>query len=153
MSGPRRIWTVAEANARVPGLTMLIGNQMARAAEIERRWKRFVTEVGPERADFSRLVGQSGAQLAASGDALPEELELRELLNAYESEWREIEESGVSVKDPRIGLCDFYGKVEGKPVWLCWRYGETAVDYYHGLEAGFAGRKPITTSAKPRLLN
>ena len=49
-------------------------------------------------------------------------------------------ESGVIVKDPRIGLCDFYGLVDGKHVWLCWRYGEEAVEHYHDLDDGL--RRP-----------
>ena len=59
---------------------------------------------------------------------------------------------GAVVKDPRRGLLDFYGRVDGKLVWLCWQYGEDEVSHYHGLEEGFPGRKEIAHSIKQRLL-
>jgi len=50
---------------------------------------------------------------------------------------------GVEVKDPRIGLIDFPGEMEGRRVCLCWKKGEDRVAWWHELDAGFAGRRPI----------
>ncbi len=50
---------------------------------------------------------------------------------------------GVWVKDPDAGLLDFPAVREGESVLLCWQLGEAAVEWWHGLDAGFAGRKPI----------
>ncbi len=56
----------------------------------------------------------------------------------------ELEEVGVQVKDLDEGLIDFPAKhPEGDTVLLCWRLGEGDVAYWHGLEEGFAGRKPL----------
>ncbi len=55
----------------------------------------------------------------------------------------EIHAIGVQVKDLDIGLLDFPCQVENEIVLLCWKYGETGITHYHGLEDGFAGRKPI----------
>jgi hypothetical protein len=55
----------------------------------------------------------------------------------------EIHSIGVQVKDLDIGLLDFPCEVEGEIVLLCWKYGEKGISFYHGLEDGFAGRKPI----------
>jgi len=56
----------------------------------------------------------------------------------------ELEEAGVQVEDPDEGLIDFPAKhPEGDTVLLCWRLGEGQVAYWHGLEEGFAGRKPL----------
>jgi hypothetical protein len=60
---------------------------------------------------------------------------------------------GAVIKDPQIGLIDFYGRVDGNVVWLCWKYGEEEVTYYHALDEGFAGRKEIGASVRLRLLN
>jgi hypothetical protein len=50
----------------------------------------------------------------------------------------------VQVKDLDEGLIDFPAKHPGgDTVLLCWRLGETDVAYWHGLEEGFAGRKPL----------
>ena len=74
-------------------------------------------------------------------------------LEEYHSTWRSIEEMGAVLKDPRAGLLDFYGQVDGKLVWLCWRVGETEITHYHALDEGFSGRREIRTSAKHRLIN
>jgi hypothetical protein len=56
----------------------------------------------------------------------------------------ELEEVGVQVKDLDEGLIDFPAKQPGgDTVLLCWRLGEGDVAYWHGLEEGFAGRKPL----------
>ena len=56
----------------------------------------------------------------------------------------ELEEIGVEVKDLDEGLIDFPARHPGgDTVLLCWRLGEGEVAYWHGLEEGFAGRKPL----------
>ncbi|HKV81310.1 MAG TPA: DUF2203 domain-containing protein [Candidatus Sulfotelmatobacter sp.] len=55
----------------------------------------------------------------------------------------EIDSIGVQVKDLNIGLLDFPCEVEGQIILLCWRLGEKAITHWHGLQEGFAGRKPI----------
>jgi hypothetical protein len=55
----------------------------------------------------------------------------------------EIEAIGVQVKDLDIGLLDFPCIVDDQIVLLCWKLGEENIQYWHGLEEGFSGRKPI----------
>ena len=57
----------------------------------------------------------------------------------------ELEAEGVQVKDLDKGLIDFPAKhpEQGSTVLLCWHLGEDQVAYWHGLEEGFAGRKPL----------
>ncbi len=55
----------------------------------------------------------------------------------------EIHSIGVQVKDLDIGLLDFPCQLESEVVLLCWKYGEQGITHYHGVEEGFAGRKPI----------
>jgi len=54
-----------------------------------------------------------------------------------------IHELGAVVKDPESGLVDFPTQIEGAEAFLCWQLGEDEVAYWHGLEEGFAGRKPL----------
>jgi hypothetical protein len=54
-----------------------------------------------------------------------------------------IHEAGGLVKDLDAGLVDFPARREGVEVLLCWRLGEDEVAYWHGLEEGFSGRKPL----------
>jgi hypothetical protein len=76
-----------------------------------------------------------------------------ERIAAYEEGWREVTSLGAVVKDVRTGLVDFYGHLDGRTVWLCWRYGEERIDFFHELDAGFASRKPLGPEAKQKLLN
>ncbi len=50
---------------------------------------------------------------------------------------------GAIVKDLDEGLVDFPAQREGEEILLCWRLGEDVVAFWHGLEEGFAGRRPI----------
>lgn len=49
---------------------------------------------------------------------------------------------GVQLKDLDNGLVDFPTLFRGQEVFLCWRVGETSIEFWHGDE-GFRGRKPI----------
>lgn len=62
---------------------------------------------------------------------------------------RELNDLGVQMKGPDIGLVDFPGEVDGHPVYLCWRLGESAVAHWHERDAGFADRRPLAPSAAP----
>ena len=55
----------------------------------------------------------------------------------------EIDSIGVQVKDLSVGLLDFPCEVEGQTILLCWKLGEKSITHWHGVEEGFAGRKPI----------
>ena len=62
--------------------------------------------------------------------------ELQSLLDGLAS-------AGVQVKDPRRGMIDFPARRAGRQVWLCWKVGESSVEYWHEMEEGLAGRRPI----------
>jgi hypothetical protein len=55
----------------------------------------------------------------------------------------EIESLGCLVKDLDIGLVDFPSRVAGRDVYLCWKLGEPHIQFWHYVEEGFAGRKPL----------
>jgi hypothetical protein len=61
------------------------------------------------------------------------------LRNAIES----VQQIGCLVKDLDIGLVDFPTLFRGTEVYLCWKLGEPGIDFWHGVEEGFRGRKPI----------
>jgi len=142
----RRVFTLEAVNALVPKLSRIVERQLARRGAIEALLVRLGRELGdvPERiivdpADPTDLRNLKQDLITKIAD--------------YRAGWKEIEELGAVLKDPRIGLLDFYGSVDGKAVWLCWKYGEAECAWYHGLEEGFAARKPIGHSVRQRLLN
>jgi hypothetical protein len=67
------------------------------------------------------------------------------LLDDLKSYFAELEEMGCYYKDWNfsIGLVDFPAFIDNKEVFLCWRSDESSIRYYHEIEAGYAGRKPI----------
>jgi hypothetical protein len=50
---------------------------------------------------------------------------------------------GIHVKDLDTGLIDFSALRDGREVYLCWRVGEDDIQFWHEVEAGFAGRQSI----------
>lgn len=90
----------------------------------------------------SRIAGNGGDFDPQEPRALQEELE-REAEAVGQALVR-LERLGVVVKDADRGLVDFPALREnGEEVLLCWQVGEDAIAFWHGLEEGFAGRKPL----------
>jgi hypothetical protein len=56
----------------------------------------------------------------------------------------ELIDIGCELKDYQTGLIDFIGRHQGRDVYLCWKLGEEKIGYWHELNAGFAGRKPVS---------
>lgn len=50
---------------------------------------------------------------------------------------------GCVIKDLDTGLIDFLSVHEGRPVYLCWRLGESTISFWHDLNVGFAGRQAL----------
>jgi hypothetical protein len=55
----------------------------------------------------------------------------------------QLEALGVLVKDLDRGLVDFPALRGDEEVLLCWQVGEDEIAYWHGVDEGFAGRKPL----------
>ncbi|HEY4002675.1 MAG TPA: DUF2203 domain-containing protein [Candidatus Xenobia bacterium] len=56
---------------------------------------------------------------------------------------QQVQKTGAVVKDLEMGLIDFPAVVDRQPVYLCWKLGEDDIRFYHGVEEGFYGRKPL----------
>ena len=56
---------------------------------------------------------------------------------------QELEDLGVKLRDIDTGLLDFPAKKFGELVYLCWKYGESSVEFWHTQNEGFASRKQI----------
>jgi hypothetical protein len=104
--------------------------------------RRAFTVAAARRARLSQRISGNG------GDFDPQEpSELDEQLEreaeAVARAVEELQALGVLVKDLDRGLVDFPSLRDGEEVLLCWQVGEAEVAYWHGLEEGFAGRKPL----------
>ena len=90
------------------------------------------------------------AKVAGNGGAAAQVLALREVEQQVAEHAHEVAEViaeldalGVQVKDIELGLVDFPADRRGETVLLCWKVGEEAIGFWHGLDEGYAGRKPL----------
>jgi hypothetical protein len=146
MTSPQ-VFTLEAVNAMVPRLRDIVGRQLVRRSDIETKIRA-----------LGEVLGTMPDEITPPASTDPEPIRTlkRDLIDGiteYQHGWTEVEEMGAVLKDPSVGLLDFYGQVEGKLVWLCWKYGEDEVTHYHALDEGFAGRKPIGVRIKQRMLN
>jgi len=129
-----RHFTPEEAN-------VLLGEVRPAAEELVAH-RRAMAEAAAAQARLVRRIAGNG------GDFDPQEP--RSLEETFEREAdavarcvERLEHLGVLVKDLERGLVDFPALRDGKEVLLCWEVGEDEVAFWHGLEEGFAGRKPL----------
>ncbi len=103
-------------------------------------------------AVFARIgrVREITAHLSSLGGAYPGKLrfELTDLHRDMQSQLEAVQGMGCVVKDLQKGLVDFWHRRGGEDVFLCWRYGEASVEWFHDPTEGFAGRKRLTTPAE-----
>ncbi len=94
-----------------------------------------ITEKQPQAWPMiEKAAGNGGGKVAS---------ELVLSFNRIEKLVRAIQMTGAILKDINSGLVDFPALREGREVYLCWRYGEPDIQFWHDIEAGFAGRQPI----------
>ncbi len=141
-----RVFTLEEVNGLVPKLSVAVKLQLERRSGIE----GLLIKLGRQLGDVPERIVLDPAD---PSDVRDMKRDLVRRIEEYRAGWKAIEAMGAVLKDARTGLLDFYGTVDGKLVWLCWKYGEHEVAHYHALEEGFSGRKPIAQSMRHRLLN
>lgn len=131
----QRYFTAEEANELLPEVRL--------AAEELVEHRLAVRAVAAKRAQLvTRIAGNGGDFDPQEPRELEEDFE-RETAAMVEAVER-LERLGVIVKDADRGLVDFPALREsGEEVLLCWQVGEDEIAYWHGLEEGFAGRKPL----------
>lgn len=122
-----RYFTIQEANALLPTLKPLMAELLERRARCAQQGQ-LVT--GLLRQPHVDIGGPVLSELAA------EFVVIERLLY-------KIRGTGCVVKSLEGGLVDFLAKIDGRDVYLCWRYGEESVANYHELHTGFNGRQSL----------
>jgi hypothetical protein len=130
-----RYFSPAEVEALIPVLTELMEDMMRAQAEAT--------------AARERLRGEQ-QRLAMAGGGVLDRGEWQEAKRRLEAETQRLEggiaevtKLGGVIKDFGMGLVDFPHQREGRVVNLCWKYGEKHIRYWHGLDEGYAARKPL----------
>jgi hypothetical protein len=109
--------------------------------------RRALARAAARRAELAARIAGDGGGLEPSRFAEAQQ-QLESEAAAVARCVEELQALGVLVKDPDRGLVDFPSLRAGEEVLLCWHVGEEEVAYWHGLEEGFAGRKPIFPSGR-----
>jgi hypothetical protein len=120
-------FTVEEANATLPVLEPLV-------EELLQLYQKIAEQQAGIIPAMQKAGGNGGNRTASQAGIWMAEME---------SLMQQIQAVGVLVKDARIGLLDFPAWRDGREVYLCWRYGEKSVAYWHDIDAGFSGRRPL----------
>jgi hypothetical protein len=117
---------VDEANALIPKLKSVL-----------ERIRKTQEELAKD-----KTVAAVREKAAQNGGGLPGR-HLSALTKTLDADLRQLEEWGIVLRDPSIGLIDFHHKREGETVFLCWKLGEARVEWWHPLETGIAGRQRL----------
>jgi len=130
-----RYFSPADVEALIPRLTAVMERVLGARREamtVEQRMK----------AEQQRITMAGGA--AFDRDTWVADQERRErLVERMRAGLDAITRLGGVTKDLEQGLVDFPHVREGREVNLCWKFGEKAIRYWHGLDEGYAGRKPL----------
>jgi hypothetical protein len=130
-----RHFTLTEAERLLPEVDRALRNALFHKAEYQAAEAELnATMQGIRMAGGSRV--NPGPILATRARRDGSTAALREV-------FEKIEQIGVLVKDLDVGLIDFLTLYQGREVCLCWKLGEERIRFWHGIDEGFAGRKPI----------
>ena len=130
-----KIFTLQEAEHLVP----TVREWLQRAIDAKREVETIDRELQAVSERINLLGGSEINPAAILKRRRTKDKALRTLRDAV----GQIEASGCVVKDLDIGLVDFPALLGDEEVYLCWKLGEDSVGYWHRVEEGFAGRKPI----------
>jgi hypothetical protein len=134
----KKYYTVAEANATLPLLRVILRDVTKLANDLRERYQRL--------AHLQKAEGLDKAHREEI-QVLVEEFERgQRQMNEYEME---LDKLGIELKDYYTGLIDFRHLKDGREVYLCWKLGEAKVSHWHELDAGFSGRQQLA----PPVLN
>jgi hypothetical protein len=122
-----RYFTVEEANELLPEIEPLVGKLLQRRARVVEARKNLDNVIEDLRSDIG---GMTATELVAEFEAI-------------EYLVKKIQSYGCIVKDMNTGLLDFLAERNGREVYLCWRYGEPRIAYYHEIHTGYNGRQPV----------
>ena len=130
-----RYFSVADVEALIPALTRLMKRVMSASAEASQARERL-------QAEQQRIAMAGGGVLDRNAWRADRD-RIERLTAEMQQGLGEIVELGGAPKDLGLGLVDFLHLRDGREVNLCWKYGEREIRHWHGLDEGFAGRKPL----------
>jgi len=138
-----RYYSIDEANALLPELASVIERLRGQRGELVNLRNAF-------RDRQAEVHGGPGGEAPASDqdpEADPElrrlRLRMRGIVDQMSADVAWLDQRSIVLRDIATGLLDFPALVSGREVWLCWRWGEPGIGFWHGQDEGYAGRRPL----------
>ncbi len=122
-------FTVTEANDILPEVVKKFEMILAKKSSVSR----------------AQAILESATNASLSDFILAKQ-QLNRAVTEYYLAIQTLEDTGVIIKSIEQGLLDFPAKMFDDDVWLCWKYNEEAVSFWHEKDSGFINRKPLETS-------
>jgi hypothetical protein len=130
-----KYFTLREAQELLP----FIGPHLEQAREQKKNMDRLDEELSRASAEIMVLGGSLPPRMRLAQTRL----ERDQFAGELKASVSEIVRTGCLIKDLEVGLVDFPALLRGEEVYLCWKLGEERIEYWHGIDEGFAGRKLI----------
>jgi len=124
---PRKYFTLAEANRTLP----LVKRIVADLITLHPEWRDLV-------AQYELVSGQARAEWGESTDQLALRGRIDDIARQINDFLLELDQIGCVFKGFEPGLVDFYGKLDEKEIFWCWKQGEDRIEHWHELETGYA---------------
>jgi hypothetical protein len=130
-----KTFTLDEAQSLLPVLESLLKRAMED--------KQSAEEIESDLAGLAQRIYLSGGMKVDTTAVAKQRAEMEACLKRVRETIAEIDAIGVQVKDIEGGLLDFPCRLDDDVVLLCWRVGESSIDHWHTMDAGFRGRQPV----------
>lgn len=130
-----RYFEPADVDTLIPTLTRVMASIM--------RAHEQATEIAARLEAERERIGLAGGGVIDRAAWQADAEQLARLTESVKAGLAEIGAMGGTIKDLALGLVDFPHQRAGRVVNLCWKYGESSVTHWHGLDEGFANRKPL----------
>src|SRR3954467_899853 len=134
----QRTFSLPEAQLLLPVLRSLLKQAIDA--------KKLIETIDTEFQELAQRIFLSGGLLVEIGRRAARRGERDKTVQRIKDVVAEIDATGVQVKDLDMGLLDFPCVVDGHTILLCWKMGEEKITHWHGVDEGYAGRKPVDES-------
>lgn len=124
-------YTLSQANAALP--------------EVKKKYEHLL-QCRDRVMRAEQLIQAGMASGIGLGEYMARKRELNTMVTAFYGAIEALEGTGVAIKGINEGLLDFPSKRFDDEVWLCWKYGEAEIKFWHEKDSGFNDRKPLAVS-------
>ena len=154
-----RFYGIDEANDTIPDVERILLDLRDQRAELIRLRDAVLAATGADAEDGAPDSPPPGRTEdvpapatdeapGASGDGRVDDrrrlrLRMQGVIDQMQAAVTQLVERDVTLREIETGLIDFPALASGRQIWLCWRLGEGAIEWWHEHDEGFAGRRRL----------